>query len=410
MSPHTALVATMEQTEQNSILSLAKRVSELAELQTSHGSVPQGEFVEAIQRLQIAVESPAHYVARMRHQPIEYISTLLAVESGVLQALLENGGKPLSVQELAEKTKAEPLLITRFMRILTAVDVFDEVGPSLYKSNAVSEWLGEPGQADGFRLVTRWVFPIACNFFSLWKNNQFTQFPDYSKGEKSPFVWTHSMNQWEMMRGDPDLKLAFDGYMPARRNGLRLPWHEIYPAATELDVKGFQEPHEPPLLVDVGGNTGYDSASFRTKNPHIKGHCVVQDLPETLASSPVPPPEGIERIGYDFFTPQPIKGARAYFFKAVCHDFDDADCQRLLGNTVEAMSPESSLLIDEWVLPDVGAPLAGASEDMFMLMFLSGMERSESQWKALLDSVGLEIKKIWRTDGVSEAVIEAKKR
>lgn len=110
-----------------------------------------------------------------------------------------------------------------------------------------------------------------------------------------------------MMREDPELKLAFDGYMPARRTGLRIPWHEIYPAATELDVKGFQEPHEPPLLVDVGGNTGYDAASFRTKNPHINGRCVVQDLPETLASSPVPP-EGIERIGYDFFTPQPIKG------------------------------------------------------------------------------------------------------
>lgn len=39
------------------------------------------------------------------------------------------------------------------MRILTAVNVFDEVGPSLYKSNAVSEWLGQPGQADGFRLM-----------------------------------------------------------------------------------------------------------------------------------------------------------------------------------------------------------------------------------------------------------------
>ena len=74
------------------------------------------------------------------------------------------------------------------------------------------------------------------------------------------------------------------------------------------------------------------------------------------------------------------------------------------------MSPESSLLIDDWVFPDMGAPLAGASEDMFMLMLLSGMERSESQWKALLNSIGLEIKKIWRTDGVSEAVIEAKKR
>ena len=63
----------MEQTEQNSILSLAKRVSELAGLQTSHGSVPQGEFIEAIQRLQIAVESPAHYVARMRHQVQDHV-------------------------------------------------------------------------------------------------------------------------------------------------------------------------------------------------------------------------------------------------------------------------------------------------------------------------------------------------
>ncbi|MCJ1285680.1 hypothetical protein MMC26_005021 [Xylographa opegraphella] len=406
----------MDEAGQNSLLALSKRVSELAELQASHGSVPQGEFVKAIQRLQIAVEGPAHYVARLRlqiltgeKQPVDYISTLLAIESGVLQALVESGETPLSAQELAEKTKAETLLIIRFMRILTAINVFDEVGPSRYRSNTVSKWLSQPGQIDGYHLVVRCAFPIASNIISLWKQNRFTQFPDYTKGEKSPFIWTHGMHQWDMMRGDPDLKRAFDGYMGARRTGLRLPWHEIYPAATELDVKGFQEAHEPPLLVDVGGNTGYDAASFRNKNPHIKGRCVVQDLPETLIASPAHS-EGVERVGYDFFTPQKIKGARAYFFKSVCHDFDDADCRRLLGNTVEAMSSESSLLIDEWVLPDVGAPLAGASEDILMLTFLSGMERSESQWTSLLDSIGLDIKKIWQTDGVSEAVIEAKKR
>lgn len=115
------------------------------------------------------------------------------------------------------------------------------------------------------------------------------------------------MNPWEMMRGDPDLRLAYDSYMPERRIKLRIPWHQIYPAATELDVQGFQQPHEPPLLVDVGGNRGYEAASFRRSNPHIKGRCVVQDLPETLASAPAPP-EGIERIEYDIFTPQPIKG------------------------------------------------------------------------------------------------------
>lgn len=74
------------------------------------------------------------------------------------------------------------------------------------------------------------------------------------------------------------------------------------------------------------------------------------------------------------------------------------------------MSPESSLLVDDWVLPDVGAPVAGGTGDLMMLMLLSGMERSESQWKDLLNSVGLEVKKIWRKDGVGEGVIEAKKR
>lgn len=41
---------------------------------------------------------------------------------------------------------------------------------------------------------------------------------------------------------------------------------------------------------------------------------------------------------------------------------------------VEAMSPESSLLIDDWVLPEVGAPVAGGTYDLMMLMLLSGMD------------------------------------
>lgn len=41
------------------------------------------------------------------------MSILLAIESGVLHALVENDGKPLSAQELAEKTKADSLLISK---------------------------------------------------------------------------------------------------------------------------------------------------------------------------------------------------------------------------------------------------------------------------------------------------------
>lgn len=96
--------------------------------------------------------------------------------------------------------------------------------------------------------------------------------------------------------------------------------------------------------------------------------------------------------------------------KALLHDFDDAESRRLLQHTVDAMSPESSLLIDDWVLPDVHAPVAGGTYDIMMLMLLSGMERSEKQWKALLESLGLEVKNIWRKEGVGEGVIEARKK
>lgn len=96
--------------------------------------------------------------------------------------------------------------------------------------------------------------------------------------------------------------------------------------------------------------------------------------------------------------------------KALLHDFDDAESRRLLRHTVDAMGPDSSLLIDDWVLPDVNAPVAGGTYDIMMLMLLSGMERSESQWRALLESLGLKVKKIWRKEGVGEGVIEAKKQ
>ena len=33
----------------------------------------------------------------------------------MLRALVENDGKPLSVQELVEKTKADPLLISKYL-------------------------------------------------------------------------------------------------------------------------------------------------------------------------------------------------------------------------------------------------------------------------------------------------------
>lgn len=67
----------------------------------------------------------------------------------------------------------------------------------------------------------------------------------------------------------------------------------------------------------------------------------------------------------------------------------------------------SRILINDWVLPDTGAPLLPALLDIQMMAVLSGMERTESQWKELLDSVGLKIVKIWSSGKEVEGLIEA---
>lgn len=76
-----AVVAAMEKIDQKSIVDLANRVSELADMQYKHGLGSQGKLVEAVQSLQVAVEGPAHYVARMRHQVRTHVLRTRSLQS-----------------------------------------------------------------------------------------------------------------------------------------------------------------------------------------------------------------------------------------------------------------------------------------------------------------------------------------
>ena len=63
---------------------------------------------------------------------------------------------------------------------------------------------------------------------------------------------------------------------------------------------------------------------------------------------------------------------------------------------MSAMTKDSILLIDDLVLPETGAPWRATMADMNMLSALAAKERSEKEWYALLESVGLRIIRIWK--------------
>jgi hypothetical protein len=113
-------------------------------------------------------------------------------------------------------------------------------------------------------------------------------------------------------------------------------------------------------------------------------------------------------MGYSFLDPQPVKGARVYYFRAIFHDWPDHVCQQILRNTVSAMARDySRIVIVDFVLSDTKTPLMQASMDIQMMSIGAGVERSERQWRDLLDSVGLEISGIWNQSPGMESVIEA---
>lgn len=238
-----------------------------------------------------------------------------------------------------------------------------------------------------------------------------------------------------LLEKNAEQKQAFDEYMAARRVDDMPQWFDIYPAAEKV-MDARKEP-EATLMVDVGGGPGQEIARFKEKYPELPGKFILQDLPLTL-NRVEKLPNGVEAMEYDFFTPQPVKGidadcpfpilshqnvelgnftkklyigSRIYFLRDILHNWSDAKSAQILSRIVEAMDPEySTLLIDDYVLPDTGSELRAAEMDILMWLHTAGLERTVSQWKGLFGQVGLELVQIWSSPRGNESVLETRVR
>ena len=103
-----------------------------------------------------------------------------------------------------------------------------------------------------------------------------------------------------------------------------------------------------------------------------------------------------------------LTGARVYFMHSVLHDWPDADCRRILQHIAAAMKVGySKLLINENVIPDMGASWQVTSLDWIMMGLAASRERTEAQWRELLQSAGLTVVGIWTKEAHVESLIEA---
>ncbi len=201
----------------------------------------------------------------------------------------------------------------------------------------------------------------------------------------------------------PTLLAAFNQVMQtgvARHNVQR--WTQTFPVTQRLQEATFQGTARLKL-VDVGGGGGHESKVLLETLPWLKskGEIILQDIPGVIESML---PELKETAGcvqampHDFFEPQPVKHAQIYFLGRVLHDWPDTQARIILRHIRDAMHGDSLLLIHDRVLPEGPAQVhpSDALVDLHMMALLSSLERTERQFRVLLDSVGLRLVRVWR--------------
>jgi trans-aconitate methyltransferase len=107
-------------------------------------------------------------------------------------------------------------------------------------------------------------------------------------------------------------------------------------------------------LVDVGGGKGFVCRTLAEHFPKMS--FIVQDLEDTIIAGRYQLPEDLgDRVTFmkhDFFTPQPVKDADVYFFRAVFHNWPEKYCVRILQNLVPALKKGAKVIILDPHTPD----------------------------------------------------------
>jgi hypothetical protein len=171
-------------------------------------------------------------------------------------------------------------------------------------------------------------------------------------------------------------------------------------------------------LVDVGGGHGALLSAILLANPRLRG--VLFDIATVIngARSRILAAGLSERcqlVAGDFFDKLPA-GGDVYILKWIIHDWNDERSIAILRNCHASMSAAAKLLLIERLIPERASLSATPGQepsfaDLNMLVLTGGRERTEQEFRVLLDAAGFMLTAITPTASpFSQVIIEARPR
>ncbi|OAX79907.1 hypothetical protein ACJ72_05771 [Emergomyces africanus] len=365
--------------------------------------VARREALQIAKTLKVELEQPENVAVDLAFSPMIAVSARIAVDLNLFGHIVQEG--PVTSARLAELSGADELLIIRVLRPLSAVHLVEEVGSRKWKATRITQAMATEEIAAGHRMISQLIVPAMQSAPAYFLQRGNYSCPIDPKDGFMQYAFNTKQTTFERIISSPSLLKDFNTFM-GNTMGARKYWVDWYPVQSEI-LDGASQ--DKALIVDVGAGKGHDLLAYMKKFPDT-GRLVLQDLPEVV--------DGLEnldtaidKVAYDFFTEQPITGARVYFYHHILHDWSDYYCLKILEKVVEAMTPGySKLLLHEMVVLEQGASQFQAQLDMTMMAFNSGMERTSQQWRGLLEKVGLTVVKFREpVDEGGDGIVEAMK-
>lgn len=288
-------------------------------------------------------------------------------------------GAPSAV-ELAAITNTHAPSLQRLLRALATIGVLNEIGEGNFGLTPLSKTLRTdvPGS-----LCSTAALELGGENYAAWGD----LFHSIKTGEVA-FDHVFGMNLWESLERNPEDARIFNDSMSRAT------------AETNEAILASYDFSAVKRIVEVGGGHGALIISILTEYPEMNG--ILFDRPSVIegAISRIDDAgftDRCEAVAGDFFIGLP-SGADAYILKWIIHDWNDERAHTILKNCRNAIRNDGKLILVETVIPPGNEPHFGKFLDLNMMVMTGGLERTEEEFRRLLDASSFRLVRVVPTN------------
>jgi hypothetical protein len=309
---------------------------------------------------------------------------------GVADAL---GDAEQSSQEIAVTCHADAGSMYRLLRAMAALGLLEETKPQHFRLTAMGQPLRKDVANSAWAGVVFWADLLADSWSQLGECVR--------TGQNAAQVMAQAgrPSRWSQ---DPEASAIFRAVMGTAPTEGYAPIAAAWP----FPANG--------VVADLGGGGGALIRAVLERHPKLRGMLVDREASIEAAGDHFKGSATVDRcelIAADLAEGVP-PGADVYMLKHVLHGYTDDKAVAILRLCRAVVPPAGSLLVIEFVLPDVvSAPmpeLAGRfMSDLNMMAVTGGRERSEREWRQLMEEAGFTLARNILVPALDVSILEA---